>query len=35
MQRIAQRYGRALNISLKDLQDALQPPSAQSDKGAA
>ena len=35
VQRIAQRYGRALNISLKDIQDALQPPSAQSDKGAA
>ena len=35
VQRIAQRYGRALNISLKDIQDALQPPSAHPDKGAA
>jgi non-specific serine/threonine protein kinase len=32
VQRIAQRYGRALNISLKDIQDALQPPSAQPDR---
>jgi len=35
VQRVAQRYGRALNISLKDIQDALQPPSAHPDKGAA
>jgi non-specific serine/threonine protein kinase len=28
IQRVAQRYGRALNISLKDIQDALQPPAA-------
>ena len=26
VQRVAQRYGRALNITLKDIQDALQPP---------
>ena len=32
VQRVAQRYGRALNISLKDIQDALQPPSAKSDR---
>ena len=28
LQRVAQRYGRALDITLKDIQDALQPPSA-------
>lgn len=28
IQRVAQRYGRALNITLKDIQDALQPPAA-------
>ena len=26
VQRVAQRYGRSLGISLKDIQDALQPP---------
>ena len=30
--RVAQRYGRALNISLKDIQDALAPPVAESDR---
>ncbi len=34
VQRVAQRYGRALNISLKDIQDALQPSSAPSDRVA-
>jgi HD-like signal output (HDOD) protein len=34
VQRVAQRYGRALNITLKDIQDALQPPSAQPDRAA-
>ena len=28
VQRVAQRYGRSLGISLKDIQDALQPPAA-------
>jgi non-specific serine/threonine protein kinase len=28
VQRVAQRYGRALGITLKDIQDALQPPAA-------
>jgi hypothetical protein len=32
VQRVAQRYGRALDITLKDIQDALQPPSAKSDR---
>ena len=32
VQRVAQRYGRALDISLKDIQDALQPPSAKPDR---
>jgi non-specific serine/threonine protein kinase len=35
MQRVAQRYGRALNISLKDIQDALQPASAKPDRADA
>jgi HD-like signal output (HDOD) protein len=35
VQRVAQRYGRALNISLKDIQDALQSPSAQPDRTGA
>ena len=34
LQRVAQRYGRALDISLKDIQDALQPPSATPDRAA-
>jgi HD-like signal output (HDOD) protein len=34
VQRVAQRYGRALNITLKDIQDALQPPSVASDRAA-
>ena len=34
VQRVAQRYGRALDISLKDIQDALQPPSAKPDRTA-
>jgi non-specific serine/threonine protein kinase len=32
VQRVAQRYGRALDIGLKDIQDALQPPSAHPDR---
>jgi len=32
VQRVAQRYGRALDITLKDIQDALQPPSTKSDR---
>ena len=32
VQRVAQRYGRALDITLKDIQDALQPPSARPDR---
>ena len=32
VQRVAQRYGRALDITLKDIQDALQPPSAKPDR---
>ena len=32
VQRVAQRYGRALDISLKDIQDALQPPSPKPDR---
>jgi non-specific serine/threonine protein kinase len=28
VQRVAQRYGRVLGITLKDIQDALQPPAA-------
>ncbi len=35
LQRVAQRYGRALDISLKDIQDALQPPTAQPDRTSA
>jgi len=35
VQRVAQRYGRALGISLKDIQDALQPPAAATDRDAA
>jgi HD-like signal output (HDOD) protein len=35
VQRVAQRYGRALNITLKDIQDALQPPSAKPDRADA
>ena len=35
VQRVAQRYGRALNIALKDIQDALQPPSAKPDRADA
>ena len=35
VQRVAQRYGRALNISMKDIQEALAPPAAESDKGGA
>jgi len=34
LHRVAQRYGRALDISLKDIQDALQPPSANPDRAA-
>jgi len=34
VQRVAQRYGRALSISLKDIQDALQPPSPKPDRNA-
>ena len=30
LQRVAQRYGRPLNISMKDIQEALQPPAAPS-----
>jgi hypothetical protein len=32
LQRVAQRYGRALNITLKDIQDALNPPAKQPDR---
>ncbi|MFL6695547.1 MAG: HDOD domain-containing protein [Vitreoscilla sp.] len=32
VQRVAQRYGRALDITLKDIQDALQPASARPDR---
>jgi len=32
VQRVAQRYGRALNITLKDIQDALQPSSPKPDR---
>jgi HD-like signal output (HDOD) protein len=32
VQRVAQRYGRALDITLKDIQDALQPPSTRPDR---
>ena len=35
VQRVAQRYGRALDISLKDIQDALQPPSNKPDRADA
>jgi non-specific serine/threonine protein kinase len=34
VQRVAQRYGRALDITLKDIQDALQPTSAATDRAA-
>ena len=34
VQRVAQRYGRALDITLKDIQDALQPASAKPDRTA-
>jgi non-specific serine/threonine protein kinase len=33
--RVAQRYGRALNITSKDIQDALQPPAAKTDRADA
>ena len=32
VQRVAQRYGRALDITLKDIQDALQPPAKPGDR---
>ena len=32
VQRVAQRYGRALQITLKDIQDALQPPPVKPDR---
>jgi non-specific serine/threonine protein kinase len=32
VQRVAQRYGRALAITLKDIQDALQPPAPKTDR---
>ena len=32
VQRVAQRYGRALDITLKDIQDALQPAAAKTDR---
>jgi HD-like signal output (HDOD) protein len=32
VQRVAQRYGRALAITLKDIQDALQPPPPNTDR---
>jgi HD-like signal output (HDOD) protein len=35
VQRVAQRYGRALDICLKDIQDALQPASATGDRAAS
>ena len=35
LHRVAQRYGRALDITLKDLQDALQLPSPGADRTAA
>jgi eukaryotic-like serine/threonine-protein kinase len=35
LQRVAQRYGRALDVTLKDIQDALQPPSARPDRADA
>ena len=35
VQRVAQRYGRALNISMKDIQEALAPPAAESDRAGA
>ncbi len=34
LQRIAQRYGRALDITIKDIQDALNPQSGPSDRPA-
>ena len=35
VQRVAQRYGRALDITLKDIQDALQPPASKTDRADA
>ena len=35
LQRVAQRYGRALDITLKDIQDALQPPAPKTDRADA
>ena len=35
VQRVAQRYGRALDITLKDMQDALQPPAPAADRNAS
>ena len=35
VQRVAQRYGRALDITLKDIQDALQTPGADTDRAAS
>ena len=35
VQRVAQRYGRALDITLKDIQDALQPPAPTADRAVA
>jgi HD-like signal output (HDOD) protein len=32
VQKVAQRYGRALDITPKDIQDALQPPTAKPDR---
>jgi non-specific serine/threonine protein kinase len=32
VQRVANRYGRALDITLKDIQDALQPTTTKSDR---
>jgi non-specific serine/threonine protein kinase len=32
VQRVAQRYGRALQVTVKDIQDALQPPSPKPDR---
>jgi non-specific serine/threonine protein kinase len=35
LQRVAQRYGRALGIGLKDIQDALNPAAPAADAGGA
>jgi non-specific serine/threonine protein kinase len=35
LQRVAQRFGRALDFTLKDLQDALQPPADVGGRAAA